>query len=268
MRAWAPPTRRVPVRRRAPRRSASSGSRPDAEGPPRAVAVLVHGGFWRRPLRPHPGARRRRGPVAPGLGGVERRLPRASARARRRAAGGRATFEDVAAAVDLLADVPPRPAGAPPARQGRRRRALRRRPARAVGRGPAPAARGCAGRRRRGCVREPPSRRPACSTSSPRPAPGVGNGAVVDVLGGRPRTPTPTGTRSRLRRPGAARRPRAPGITGDADESVPLAAVGVLGRRGASGGDDVTLHVEPGDGHMGHVDPASRVWSVARPLAR
>ena len=52
-------------------------------------------------------------------------------------------------------------------------------------------------------------------------------------------------------------------ITGDADESVPweLSASWVEAARAA--GDDVTFHVEAGDGHMGHVDPASRVWSVA-----
>jgi pimeloyl-ACP methyl ester carboxylesterase len=53
-------------------------------------------------------------------------------------------------------------------------------------------------------------------------------------------------------------------ITGDDDESVPWQLSASWAEAARRAGDDVTLHVAPGEGHMGHVDPASPMWATAR----
>jgi pimeloyl-ACP methyl ester carboxylesterase len=53
-------------------------------------------------------------------------------------------------------------------------------------------------------------------------------------------------------------------ITGDADESVPAELSASWAAAARAAGDDVTLHVVPGEGHMGHVEPASPMWATAR----
>jgi acetyl esterase/lipase len=91
----------------------------------------------------------------------------------------------------------------------------------------------------------------------------VGNGAVVDVLGA---TPEADPVRYALTSPMALVPLGVPVllVTGDADETVPPALSASWAAAARAAGDDVTLHVEPGEGHMGHVDPASPVWAVAR----
>jgi acetyl esterase/lipase len=91
----------------------------------------------------------------------------------------------------------------------------------------------------------------------------VGNGAVVDVLGA---TPEADPVRYALTSPMALVPLGVPVllVTGDADETVPSSLSASWAAAARAAGDDVTLHVEPGEGHMGHVDPASGVWAVAR----
>jgi pimeloyl-ACP methyl ester carboxylesterase len=91
----------------------------------------------------------------------------------------------------------------------------------------------------------------------------VGNGAVVDVLGA---TPDAHPVRYALTSPMALVPLDVPVllVTGDADDTVPSSLSASWAAAATAAGDDVTLHVEPGEGHMGHVDPASRVWAVAR----
>jgi pimeloyl-ACP methyl ester carboxylesterase len=91
----------------------------------------------------------------------------------------------------------------------------------------------------------------------------VGDGAVVDLLRA---TPDDDPQRYALTSPVALVPLGVPVlvITGDDDESVPWQLSASWTDVARAAGDDVTLHVEPGEGHMGHVDPASRVWAVAR----
>ena len=229
------------------------------DGEPRAVAVLVHGGFWRARYD-----RTQEHEVAADL--VARGWAvwnidyRGVGEGPSSGGGWPRTFEDVAAAVDLLADV------APPG------------PRRSTGwpssvTPPAASSR-CGSRAGTGCPRArrapAPRVRPVAAVAQAgvvdlvtAARQGVGNGAVVDVLGA---TPDADPVRYALTSPVALVPLGVPVlvVTGDEDESVPwhLSASWAAAARAA--GDDVTLHVEPGEGHMGHVDPASRVWSVAR----
>ena len=227
------------------------------EGAPHAVAVLVHGGFWRARYD-----RTQEHAVAADL--VERGWAvwnidyRGVGEGVSAGGGWPATFEDVAAAVDLLADAAPHlpldklavvghsaggqlalwiagrhrlPAGAP---------------------GAAPKVRPAAAVAQAGVVDLEQAARD-----------GVGNGAVVDLLRA---TPDDDPQRYALTSPVALVPLGVPVlvITGDDDESVPWQLSASWTDVARAAGDDVTLHVAPGEGHMGHVDPASRVWAVAR----
>jgi len=228
------------------------------DGEPRAVAVLVHGGFWRARYD-----RTQQHDVAADLvarGWAVWNIDYRGVGEGPSAGGGwPRTFEDVAAAVDLLADVAP--PGLPLDRVA------------VVGHSAGgQLALWIAGRHRL-----PPGSPGAGPHVRPRAAvaqagvvdlvtaarQGVGNGAVVDVLGA---TPDADPVRYALTSPVALVPLGVPVllVTGDEDESVPWHLSASWAAAAQAAGDDVTLHVEPGEGHMGHVDPASRVWSVAR----
>ena len=91
----------------------------------------------------------------------------------------------------------------------------------------------------------------------------MGDGAVVDLLGA---TPDADPERYTLTSPVALVPLGVPTlvITGDDDESVPWQLSASWTDAARAAGDDVTLHVAPGEGHMGHVDPASPMWATAR----
>jgi acetyl esterase/lipase len=226
------------------------------DGTPTAVAVLVHGGFWRARYD-----RSQEHAIAADL--VARGWTvwnvdyRGVGEGTSSGGGWPRTFEDVAAAVDLLASVP----GVP-----RHRVAV-------VGHSAGgQLALWIAGRHRLpgGAPGAAPKIRPVAAVAQAgvvdlvaAAREGVGNGAVVDVLGA---TPDADPARYALTSPVALVPLGVPVlvVTGDEDESVPWQLSASWAAAARAAGDDVTLHVEPGEGHMGHVDPASRVWAVAR----
>jgi acetyl esterase/lipase len=231
------------------------------DGPPRAVAVLVHGGFWRARYD-----RSQEHKVAADLVGrgwaVWNLDYRGVGKGPSAGGGWPATFEDVATAVDLLADV-----------GGQVARPLPLDRVAAVGHSAGgQLALWIAGRHRlpRGAPGAEPRVRPVAVVSQAGVVDlvaaarrGVGNGAVVEVLGG---TPERVPVRYALTSPMELVPIGVPTllVTGDADDAVPPALSVSWAAAARAAGDDVTLHVEPGEGHMGHVDPASRVWAVAR----
>ena len=169
---------------------------PGSAGDPRAVAVLVHGGFWRARYD-----RSQEHAVAADLvrrGWAVWNVDYRGVGSGPSAGGGwTATFEDVAAAVDLLADVAhevPLPMDRVAVLGHSAGGQL------ALGRGPAPAARGCPGRRAAGASggRRGPGRRARPRGERPAPASGT---APSSTSWGPGRTTTPSGTRSRVRRP-------------------------------------------------------------------
>jgi acetyl esterase/lipase len=227
------------------------------DGPPRAVAVLVHGGFWRARYD-----RTQEHAVAADLvarGWAVWNVDYRGVGEGPSAGGGwPATFEDVATAVDLLAGARPdlpldrvavlgHSAGGQLALWIAGRHRL---PPGAPGAGPR--IRPVAAVAQAGVVDLVAAARS-----------GVGNGAVVDVLGA---TPDDDPVRYQLTSPMTLVPLGVPVllVTGDADDTVPPALSASWAAAATAAGDDVTLHVEPGEGHMGHVDPSSRVWAVAR----
>jgi acetyl esterase/lipase len=229
-------------------------------GTPRAVAVLVHGGFWRARYD-----RSQEHEIAADL--VQRGWAvwnidyRGVGEGVSSGGGWPGTFEDVAAAVDLLASVPDLPVDLPIDRLA------------VVGHSAGgQLALWIAGRHRLppGAPGAEPRVRPVAAVVQAgvvdlvaAALEGVGNGAVVDVLGA---TPDADPGRYALTSPVALVPLGIPVlvITGDEDESVPWQLSASWAAAARAAGDDVTLHVQPGEGHMGHVDPASRVWAVAR----
>ena len=230
-------------------------------GPPRAVAVLVHGGFWRarydRSLM-HPLAADL---VARGWA-VWNMDYRAVGEGVSAGGGWPATFEDVAAAVDLLADVSVEEGPDLPLD----------RVAVAGHSAGGQLALWIAGRHRlpAGAPGADPRVRPVAAVAqagvvalADAARTGVGNGAVVDLLGA---TPDADPQRYALTDPVALVPLGVPvlAVTGEVDESVPARLSASWAAAARAAGDDVTLHVEPGEDHMAHTDPASRVWAVAR----
>jgi dipeptidyl aminopeptidase/acylaminoacyl peptidase len=51
-------------------------------------------------------------------------------------------------------------------------------------------------------------------------------------------------------------------VTGTEDDSVPPAQSEAFATAAEAAGDDVTLVLMPGEGHFGHLDPASPIWRV------
>jgi acetyl esterase/lipase len=234
-------------------------------GPPRAVAVLVHGGFWRARYD-----RTQEHAIAADLvaaGWAVWNVDYRGVGDGPSAGGGwPATFEDVAAAVDLLADVG---GGA----GGRFALHLPLDKVAVVGHSAGgQLALWIAGRHRLppGAPGGSPRVRPVAAVAQAgvvdlvvAAREGVGNGAVVDVLG---TAPDADPVRYALTSPMALVPLGIPVllVTGDADDTVPSSLSASWAAAARAAGDDVTLHVEPGEGHMGHVDPASQVWAVAR----
>jgi acetyl esterase/lipase len=227
------------------------------DGTPHAVAVLVHGGFWRasrdRSLEHEVAA------DLVGRGWAVWNIDYRGVGEGPTAGGGwPATFEDVATAVDLLASAAP---GLPLDRV-----------AVAGHSAGGQLALWIAGRHRLppGAPGAGPRVRPVAAVAQAgvvdlvaAARDGVGNGAVVDVLGA---TPDADPVRYALTSPMALVPLGVPVllVTGDLDDVVPPALSASWAAAATAAGDDVTLHVEPGEGHMGHVDPSSRVWAVAR----
>jgi acetyl esterase/lipase len=226
------------------------------DGDAHAVAVLVHGGFWR--------ARYDRSlmhALAADLvvrGWAVWNIDyRGVGEGVSTGGGWPATFTDVAAAVDLLAAVP----GVPLDRVA------------VVGHSAGgQLALWIAGRHRLppGAPGAAPRVRPVAAVAQAgvvdlvdAARTGVGNGAVLDLLGA---TPDDDPQRYAVTSPLALVPLGVPVllVTGADDDSVPPRLSTSWARAARAAGDDVTLHVEPGEGHMGHVDPASGVWAVAR----
>lgn len=234
------------------------GDHPDAvadlhlpAGPPRAVVVLLHGGFWREPFR-----RDLMAPLADDL--VARGFAVWNVEYRRVGASGGgwpATFVDVAAAIDAIAaqDVL---AGLPVALVGHS----------AGGQLALWAASPAAPDAPDGVV--PPAVEPCVVVSQAgildlggAVAAGVGNGAVEELLGG---GPDDVALRYRAVSPlllAPARGPVVLAHTTD-DDIVPAAQSDRYAAR--EGG--VVERVEAAGDHFAHLDPASDVWS--RTVAR
>jgi acetyl esterase/lipase len=220
------------------------------------VAVLLHGGFWRRRygrdlMSPLAADLTRRGwatwnleyrRVGPGAGG-----------------GWPGTFEDVAAGVDALADLPEREA------LDLDRVA-------------------CAGHSAGGHLALWAAARPGLPAGAPGAGPrvrvglalslggvvdleeaerrGLGDGAVRDLLGGGPsRVPE----RYALASPAARLPLGVPQVLvhGAEDDTVPAALSEGYSRRAVAAGDPCELLVLPGVGHFEPVDPASSAWAAA-----
>ncbi len=230
-------------------------------GEPRAVAVLVHGGFWRARYD-----RTQEHAVAADLvarGWAAWNVDYRGVGEGVSAGGGwPATFEDVAAAVDLLADVAPGlPVGLPLDRVAAVGHSAGGQLALWIaGRHRLPAAAPGAGPRVRPVAAVAQAGVVALADAARA---GVGNGAVVDLLGA---TPDADPRRYALTDPVALVPLGVPvlAVTGDDDESVPWQLSASWAAAARAAGDDVTLHVAPGEGHMGHTDPRSPVWAVAR----
>jgi pimeloyl-ACP methyl ester carboxylesterase len=92
---------------------------------------------------------------------------------------------------------------------------------------------------------------------------GLGRGAVPDLMGAGPQaapeayalaSPSallPLGVATLL-------------VTGADDDQVPPAQSRAFASSARAAGDEVRLEVVAGEGHYGHLDPASRSWRVAR----
>ncbi len=225
-------------------------------GPVRGVVILVHGGFWRARYD-----RSQEHAVAADLtraGWAVWNIDYRGVGEGPSAGGGwPRTFEDVAAAVDLLATVPGLPLDRVAVAGHSAGGAL---------------ALWIAGRHRlpAGAPGAEPRVRPVAAVAQAgvldleaAARAGVGNGAVTDLLGA---GPDDDPERYASASPLALVPLGVPVlvVTGDADESVPWQLSASWAAAARAAGDDVTLHVEPGAGHMGHVDPGSRVWAVAR----
>lgn len=226
---------------------------PDAS--PRGVAVLVHGGYWRARYD-----RSLEHAVAADL--VSRGWAvwnvdyRAVGEGRSDGGGWPRTFEDVAAAVDLL----PRAAathGLPLHRvvavghsaggamvlwlAGRANL-----PDRAVGARPAVTLHAVVAQ---GSV---------CDLTA-GVAQGLGAGAIVDLMGG---PPDALPEAYAVADPARLLPFAAPVllITGDADDAVPHAQSVAFASAARASGTDITLRIVAGDGHFVHLDPDSPAW--------
>jgi acetyl esterase/lipase len=224
-------------------------------GDPRGVVVVVHGGFWRQRFGIELGR-----PLAADL--AERGLAAWAVEYRRVGGGGGwpATFEDVAAAVDLLASrVQEAAAGRLPLDRvvalghsagGQLAAWLAARPRLPEG---APGAHPRL--RLRGAVSQAGVLDLVDAAER-----GVGNGAVEDLLGG---SPEACRQRYALASP-VARLPIGVPVVcvhGDADDRVPIRQ---SERFVAAAGDAAELVALPGVEHFAVIDPATDAWRVCR----
>ncbi len=227
------------------------------DGPPRAVAAMVHGGYWRARYE-----RSLQHAVAADLlaaGWAVWNLDyRAVGEGPSSGGGWPRTYADVGAGLDLLA-VASAEHGLPLDRLG------------LLGHSAGGAlALWAAGRHRLpdGAPGAAPVVRPAavvaqaavCDLVTGALA-GLGSGAVVEMMGAGP------GEDPDRYRQASAAALLPLGIpvlvvTGTDDEDVPAVQSEAFATAAEAAGDDVTLVLLPGEGHFGHLDPASPVWRV------
>jgi acetyl esterase/lipase len=229
------------------------------DGVPVASALLVHGGFWRAVYD-----RFQSEPLAAdlvGRGWAVWNLDYRGVGAGIASGGGwPRTYQDVAAAADLFADVavehrmPPAPAVIGHSAGGALALWL-------AGRHRLPAGfPGAAPRLRPAAVVAQAAVCDLVAAATDR----LGAGAVQDLMGGaepvdrpadyaaaNPAALLPLGVPTLL-------------VTGDADDMVPHGQSLAYAAAARAAGDDVTLHVEPGAGHMAPIDPDSLLWQKTR----
>jgi acetyl esterase/lipase len=100
---------------------------------------------------------------------------------------------------------------------------------------------------------------------------GLGDGAVVDLMGAPPDGPGSGGPGSGAAAAYALASPsallplgvRILLVTGADDTVVPPAQSEDFAAAARAAGDDVRLEIVPGEGHFGHLDPRSRSWHAA-----
>ncbi|WP_199734854.1 S9 family peptidase [Cellulomonas sp. PhB143] len=92
---------------------------------------------------------------------------------------------------------------------------------------------------------------------------GAGGGAVEDLMGG---TPAAVGDRYDLADPARLVPLGVPTlvVTGADDTTVPPGLTTAYGEAARAAGDDVTVEVVPGEEHLDQLDPASRSWRRTR----
>lgn len=234
----------------------SAPARPD--GRVAAVAVMVHGGYWRARYD-----RTLQHPVAADLlaagWAVWNVDYRAVGEGPSDGGGWPLTYQDVATAVDLLA-VAAAEHGLPLDRTG------------ILGHSAGGAlALWVAGRHRlpAGAPGAQPQVRPVAVVAQAAicdlvtgAADGLGAGAVVDLM---QLPPQDDPERYRLASATALLPLGLPVllITGADDDTVPVRQSEAFAAAARAAGDDVTLEVVPDEGHFGHLDPASPVWRCA-----
>jgi acetyl esterase/lipase len=234
---------------------------PAADAPVRGLAVVVHGGFWRQAHGLELGRPLAADLVAAGWAAWNLEYRRVGA-----GGGWPATFDDVAAGLDLLAEAGQQAAGGrlPLDRVvavghsagGQLAVWLAARPTLPAG------APGAAPRvRLRGVVSQA-----GVLDLLDASAHGVGRGAVEDLLGARPDL---VPDRYRLASP-AARVPIGVPVTcvhGTADANVPIRQSERFVAAAAAAGDVAELHTLPGVDHFAVIDPTSAAWRTCRDAA-
>lgn len=226
----------------------------DPAGAP--VVVLVHGGFWSSAYD-----RSLEVDVAADLVAAGYAVWNLDYRSVGNGGGFPTTFDDVAAGVDLLAEVGPD-------------RGLDLDRVAAVGHSAGGHLALWAAARHRlpaGAAGADPVLRPSAAVSQAgvndlvtAHADGLGSGAVAAFLGTgggplpddvvavtSPAALVPTGVPTLV-------------VTGDRDDRVPASQSERYAEAARAEGDDVTLEVVAGEGHFEHLDPASGVWAVTR----
>jgi acetyl esterase/lipase len=227
-------------------------------GRPVAVAVLVHGGYWRARY-----GRELQHPVAADLTrrgwAVWNVDYRGVTPGRSDGGGWPGTFQDVAEAIDLLAEAAVEHC-LPLHRTG------------IVGHSAGGAlALWAAGRHRLppGAPGADPLVRPGAVVAQAAicdlvsgARDGLGSGAVVDLMA---MPPQQDADRYRLASPSALLPLDLPVllVTGADDDTVPPSQSTRFASAARAAGDDVTLEVVPGEGHFGHLDPAAPIWHCA-----
>jgi len=217
---------------------------PGGDGP-HPVAVVLHGGFWRaqhgcRQTRPLCRDLAARGWAA---WNVEyRRLGRLSG------GGWPRTLEDVAAAVDHLADIPRVPLDL--------RRVV------AIGHS-------AGGHLAAWLATRPAPRVPVTGVVAQAGVVDLrlaselrlSRGVVHRLLGG---TPAMVPERYAAASPAERLPLRVPALLvhGEADETVPAVMSERFAAAARAAGDRVELALVPGEGHLGHLDPAGRLWAA------
>jgi acetyl esterase/lipase len=228
-------------------------------GTPRGIVLLIHGGFWRarydRSLQHHVAA-----DLLSGGWAVWNLDYRAVGSGPAAGGGWPKTYLDVAAGIDALAPAAAErgldlgvlvavghSAGGALALWAAGRRRL---PAGAPGAGP------------RVTPTAVIAQAPICDLDAGARH-GLGAGAIVELMGAHPEAAP---DRYALASPAALLPLGIPVllVTGALDDIVPVQQSVAFAAAAGRAGDDVTLEIVPGEGHFGHLDPASDSWSVTR----